>query len=213
MEATTIAISVLLVIAIVFSIIFILLRKKEERDSKAIEYINSYSYPNRIAEEVTIKYPHLSIDDTQLVIEGLKQYFTVCYIARGAFVSMPSKAVDIAWHELILFTKIYREFCMNALGKFLHHTPVEAMETPTVAQEGIKRTWNIACTLEEINPKKPNKLPLLFAIDDLLGIPDGYCYKLNCNQGSGEYCASDIGCGSCSSDGCGSDCGGSCGGD
>ena len=145
---------------------------------------------------------------------------------------MPSQAVDEAWHEFILSTRFYNQFCQKAFGRYLHHTPTAAMPSPTLAQQGIKRTWRLACAVEKINPKRPEKLPLLFAIDGLLNIPDGFVYQLNCqetaqNKTSG-YCATHIGCTSgCAGDSgndsglfdsgsdsdCGSDCGGGCGGD
>ena len=61
---------------------------------------------------------------------------------------MPSQVVDDAWHTFILFTRNYELFCRKAFGRFLHHTPAEAMAGQTTATEGIKRTWRIACQLE-----------------------------------------------------------------
>jgi hypothetical protein len=122
-----------------------------------------------------------------------------------------AQAVDDAWHAFILFTRSYDRFCQPALGRFLHHTPAEAMVSPTIAQEGIKRAWNLACRREGIDPKAPARLPLLFAIDAMLGIPDGFRSELRCSPGEGSsgYCASHIGCTSCGG-GCGGDSG--CGG-
>ncbi|MOA66413.1 hypothetical protein D3C78_1931600 [compost metagenome] len=66
------------------------------------------------------------------------------------------------------------------------------------------------------------QLPLLFAIDALLNIEDGYRYSLNCQDRSSPlygdgYCAGHIGCGgSCDSGSDGGDSGdggGGCGGD
>jgi hypothetical protein len=88
------------------------------------------------------------------------------------------------------------------------------MKTPTLAQEGIKHAWKIACLREKIDPHKPDRLPMIFAIDTLLNIEDGYRYVLDCTNpsspmyGSG-YCASDIRC----SSGCSGDIGGDSGGD
>lgn len=149
---------------------------------------------------------------------------------------MPSQVVDDAWHEFILFTRSYKAFCNKALGRFLHHTPTEAMSTPTLAQEGIKRAWRLACAKEHISPGNPTRLPLIFAIDSMLNIPNGFTYTLNCQDkhspayGEG-YCAGHIGCSAgCAGDGgvdtgaggffdglfdasgCGADCGGGCGG-
>ena len=35
----------------------------------------------------------------------------------------PSRKVDDAWHELILFTRVYAEFCQSRFGRFIHHFP------------------------------------------------------------------------------------------
>lgn len=135
---------------------------------------------------------------------------------------MPSQAVDVAWHELILFTKTYQLFCKQAFGRFLHHIPAEAMSSPTQAQAGIKRAWRLACMQEGINPMHPARLPLLFAIDAMLKIPNGFYYALDCQSaGAYPYCGSHIGCGTDCAGTSGGDsgdsdsgsCGGSCGGD
>lgn len=36
-------------------------------------------------------------------------------------IGMPSRAVDEAWHRLILCTERYASFCDDAYGRFLHH--------------------------------------------------------------------------------------------
>jgi hypothetical protein len=43
---------------------------------------------------------------------------------------MPSKLVDDAWHEFILDSVAYIDFCDQAFGGYLHHTPEETMGTP-----------------------------------------------------------------------------------
>ena len=188
---------------------------------RRIEKIERFIFPPAIAMKVRERFPHLCDAQIELVMTALRQYFVLTVMARRDMVSMPSKGVDAAWHEFILFTRAYHAFCLESLGKFLHHTPAEAMSTPTLAQDGIKRAWKLACEYEQIDAKKPHKLPLLFAIDELLKIPGGYRYVLNCADAatSGDaYCASNIGCGSgCGSsgsdaDGCAGD-GGGCGGD
>jgi hypothetical protein len=41
----------------------------------------------------------------------------------GQVIGMPSRAVDEAWHGLILCTARYEAFCRTAYGQFLHHHP------------------------------------------------------------------------------------------
>jgi hypothetical protein len=35
----------------------------------------------------------------------------------------PTKIIDDAWHEFILFTRMYADFCEKTFGRFIHHTP------------------------------------------------------------------------------------------
>lgn len=177
--------------------------------------IQEYKFPSSINTKILEKYPHLTRHQAEKVIEGLREYFFISHKAGRRMVSMPSQVVDVAWHEFILFTREYERFCQKALGRFLHHTPAEAMKSPTRAQTGIKRAWRLSCMREGINPNKAIKLPLLFAIDQQLKISDGFDYSLDCRKTNAPYCAGHIGCGggcaggcSGSSDGCGSGCGG-----
>jgi hypothetical protein len=188
-------------------------------------FLAAFRLPSGVKERMKLKHPELSDEQHALVRQGLQQYFRICAAANGKFVSMPSQVVDDLWHEFILFTRLYQNFCDRALGRYLHHTPAEAMPTPNTATEGIRRAWRLACREEGINPDKPDRLPLLFALDAQLGIAGGFVYVLNCQNAatssSGSFCASDIGggCGSSgcggsagSSDGGGSSCGSGCGG-
>ena len=196
------------------------------------KYINDYQFPEKIKLSVQQKYPHLDARQVEQVIEQLREYFHVCNESGKEFVSMPSEAVDTAWHEFILFTQKYALFCQQAFGRFLHHTPAEGMAKPDLAQKGIKNAWRLACIRANINPLSPVKLPMLFAIDSLYNIEGGHVYQLDCqlgmkNAAANTYCVTHAmtgrttpgcggGCGSGSNtssagDGCSSGCGGGCG--
>lgn len=160
-----------------------------------LNYIKNYKFNPILEKKFKDKYPHFTDHQVSLVFDGLKEYFCIYSEAKWQIISMPSKAVDIAWHEFILFTKDYQSFCEQAFDHFLHHTPAEEMRQSTKVQEGIKRAWKIACVKHKINPSKPSKLPLIFAIDSILGIEDGFLYSLNCkNTSSNRYCVADIDC-------------------
>ncbi|MGD9969050.1 MAG: hypothetical protein AB7S65_01215 [Sulfuricurvum sp.] len=202
----------IIISVIIYSVWIRKLRKGRSR------FLQTYRFHPTLQQKIRQRYPHLSDAQLRTVIDALREYFHLCAQSESKMVSMPSQVVDIAWHEFILFTRSYRDFCSNAFGRFLHHTPTEAMQTPTMAKAGIKRAWKLACVREKIDPLAPERLPLLFAIDTLLEIPDGYRYSLDCNYpGSSGYCASDIGCSSGYGGDCDSvsdtGCGGGCGGD
>jgi len=180
------------------------------------KFIQNYKFKSILKQRLLKTYPHLKDDEVNLVFQALREYFELSLNAKNNLLAMPSQVVDIAWHEFILNTREYTHFCNKAFGKYLHHTPTEVMREPRMAQESIKRIWKMACKKELISHLKPNKLPLLFAIDGMLNIEDGFKYTLNCDPNKGEYCASHVGCsgGGCSGSdsGCSSGCGGGCGG-
>lgn len=200
---------------LLFSISLFLLGAKGHKRAACI---SAYQFPRYIQEKLGQKHPHLNPTQLSVVQKGMRQYFLMCLQANKRMVAMPSQIVDDFWHEFILNTKAYRDFCNGAFGRYLDHVPAEAMSNKTHAQDGIKRAWRLACALEHINPKSPTRLPLIFVLDSLLSIPDGFRYSLDCEKKSGDggFCASHIGCGggcSGSSGGCGSDGGGGgCGG-
>ena len=213
--AKIIVISLLVLIAV-------LLWRNWSRQRRAA-YIASYPYQRFLDQRLAARRPELSAEQRKAVLAALDDYFQLCRKAGRRMVAMPSQAVDDAWHEFILFTRQYDKFCRHAFGRFLHHTPADAMSTPTQASDGLKRAWRLACAHEKIDPKKPERLPRLFAIDAALGIAGGFIYQLDCLAASGGaagsgYCASHIGCGSGCSGGSGSSdsdgggCGGGCGG-
>lgn len=186
-------------------------------------FINAFPYRRLLDQRLAAKRPELSETQRTEVFAALLDYFAICNKAGRGMVAMPSQAADDAWHEFILFTRRYDKYCRKAFGRFLHHTPAEAMSAPTQASEGLRRAWRLACRREGINPQKPERLPRLFALDARLGIAGGFVYHLDCmaaQQGgdASGYCASHIGCGgNGGSDGCtGGDsdggCGGGCGG-
>jgi hypothetical protein len=61
----------------------------------------------------------------ELVERGLRQWLRCAGAALrdDQIIGMPSRAVDEAWHGLILCTAAYARFCDQAYGRFLHHHP------------------------------------------------------------------------------------------
>lgn len=151
------------------------------RRAKRAEFIRTYSFPHGLLARLAAKHPALDLKQQQLVARGLRKFFLCNLMAKGEFVSMPSKVVDDLWHEFILFTKHYDEFCTKAFGKFLHHTPAVVLGSQAVANQGLRRTWVLACREETINALKPTRLPLLFALDSKLHIENGFRYALDCS--------------------------------
>jgi len=149
-------------------------------------YIERYPFYKLLDERLAARRPELNAAQRQLVCSGLREYFQLCRLAHGKAVAMPSRAVLDAWHEFILHTRRYRTFCGKAFGHYLDHAPRTEIDTPARLQEGVKRTWRLSCLCEGINPKTPRNLPLLFSIDGMLGICDGFHYRPECLSGGRE---------------------------
>lgn len=210
----------IIVIAILLLIATVLWRHWSRQ--RRATYIDAFPYQRMLDQRLAARRPELSETQRSEVFAALLDYFAICNKAGRRMVAMPSQAADDAWHEFILFTRQYDKYCRKAFGRFLHHTPAEAMSSPTQASQGLRRAWRLACRREGIDPQKPERLPRLFALDARLGIAGGFVYHLDCmaaHQGgdASGYCASHMGCGGSSgSDGCSGDsdsgCGGGCGG-
>ena len=96
---------VVIVIAAFFLFLAYLGYRKSAR-AKREKLIDSYRFPESIAAKVSQTYPHLTEQQVNQVMRGLREYFHVCNVAGRRVVSMPSQAVDVAWHEFILFTRV-----------------------------------------------------------------------------------------------------------
>ncbi|KQW37870.1 hypothetical protein [Rhizobacter sp. Root404] len=100
------------------------------------------------------------------------------------------------------------------LALYKRRARTNALRRPraTTQRDGLRRACYWACRAEGIDPRKPSRLPLLFALDATLGIAGGYVYALDCGLLGADrgttHCAGDLssGCGGSSGDsGCGRD--------
>lgn len=174
------------------------------------QFIRAAPLPQFLKRKLRQSYPHLSGKDVELVERGLRQFFLACARSRRQFVAMPSQVVDAMWHEFILHTRAYRDWCQLALGWFLHHTPALALGSQAQNNDGLRRAWYWACRDEAIQPDAPTRLPLLFALDAKLGIANGFHYVPDCRDiarrsetggdGGSTYCGTSFSDGSYAGD-------------
>jgi uncharacterized membrane protein YgcG len=104
-----------------------LLRRVPRRRER---FISEYEFPSHISARVRKRLPQAGEGEWPLVEMGLREWFVCCAWRGRAVLGMPSRAVDEAWHEFILDSIAYTDFCEKAFGEYLHHTPDEAMATP-----------------------------------------------------------------------------------
>lgn len=65
---------------------------------------------------------------TEELFDEMKKFLYLCATNDGAMA--PPEDIDEIWHNFILFTGDYADYCRNKVGIFLHHQPL------TVAQRG-----------------------------------------------------------------------------
>lgn len=178
-------------------------------------FIESYAFPSALRAKLRER-----LDNEYQIaraLEGLRAWYLACLEAGDEMLGMPSRAVDIAWHEMILMTRTYHAFCDRAFGHYLHHTPDSLMGEPM--RESLARTLAVT----ESQAAMLGGVPLLFALDGELGLEDGFVWaeddiqQLRAVQPHHHYAdfgghAAGAGCASgssCGGGGCG---GGGCGG-
>lgn len=107
-----------------------------------------------------------------LVEIGLRQWLRCAAPALRdhQVIGMPSRAVDEAWHGLILCTERYSTFCATAYGTFLHHrpdgdAPTEVATLAASMDEQLRRTviaWSLVAT--------PGEQCVLWDLDRRIGV-------------------------------------------
>lgn len=161
------------------------------------EFIRTFRWPPGLLKRLEKHHGGFERKDSALVSRGLRQFFLAYLMSGKRYVSMPSQVADDLWHEFILYTREYDAFCRRAFGEFLHHTPAVVLSEHRKSNEGLRRVWWYCCKYENIDPVKPTRLPLLFALDSKFNIPNGFVYHPDCEQlrknGSGAgYCGGDF---------------------
>ena len=171
---------------------------RANRRLKRQEYVRGFAWPPGLLDKLQARHPGFTRKETALVSQGLRQFFLAYLQSGNKYVAMPSQVADDLWHEFILYTRAYQEFCRQAFGGFLHHTPAVALAAgQTRDNAGLRRVWWFACRDESIDPRRPSRLPLLFALDTKLNIPGGYRYVPDCgelrrNGVAGPQCGGDF---------------------
>lgn len=66
----------------------------------------------------------------ELLFGEVKRYFLLSRSDRGRIWEMHSLRVDDVWHQFVLFTRQYIEFCDRYYGAYLSHSPSNAPESP-----------------------------------------------------------------------------------
>lgn len=190
-----------IIIGMMVAVAFLLIAGKALASYKRLrraEFIRRYPWPRGLLDKLGAHHPGFTRKETALVSEGLRQFFLTYLNSGRREVAMPSQVADDLWHEFILYTRDYGRFCNRAFGRFLHHTPAVALrEGAPRDNSALRRVWWHCCRDENIDPVRPTRLPLLFALDTKLKIANGFVYAPDCealrrNGDRGTQCGGDF---------------------
>jgi hypothetical protein len=63
-------------------------------------------------------------EETDTVVRDLKRFLSLHLLVQDPdYDFVPAFKIDLAWHEFILHTRAYVDFCDALVGKYIHHIP------------------------------------------------------------------------------------------
>jgi hypothetical protein len=144
-------------------------RSRSRAPTHQLAFIDAYPFPSGIRLRLGGQHALLSGTDVRTVEAATRQWFRLVARHPRARLAMPSIIVDAMWRELILRSRDYAEFCETAFLEVLPHTPFFDMnaEPATTGRTGLGMTYRLA------RQDEPGRLPLLFRVDQKLGIRGG----------------------------------------
>ncbi|MGO4375152.1 hypothetical protein AB4Z21_31240 [Paenibacillus sp. MCAF20] len=103
--------------------------------AERLESALGLDFEARIKDRVLKEQPRLTDNEWKWTWFELKRYFLMCATMRS--VPMYSRSADAIWHEMLMFTREYEQFCAKFSGDLIHHAPHAAGVQP----EPGERAW------------------------------------------------------------------------
>jgi hypothetical protein len=153
------------------------------------EFVATYELPKGIGQDLKRELGESA--EMGIAFKGFRQWLRL-HVAAPGMLAMPSRAVDTLWHDFILHTEAYQDFCHHAYGRTLHHSPgrsLDAEDSELSNGEGIGRTFAMACQDQGIRLPSMAGIPVLFSVDTELAIPGGLQWILDCGRST---CAANL---------------------
>lgn len=91
-----------------------------DEEMAALEKLDAAKFP--YVREKLIKSGEVTAEEMDEVEREFKRFMALNHLGKGP-IRMTSKKIDAFWHQFILFTRQYFDFCMLTFGHFIHHDP------------------------------------------------------------------------------------------
>lgn len=152
------------------------IRSPNRRTVDRLAVVDAYRFPTSVRQRFAMRRSDLATGEVDRVEDAARQWFRLAVRHPKARLSMPSVVVDDLWHELVLHTHDYTDFCAVAFGRLL----LQAPGPPAAGQ--LATTFRLA---QQDEGCQPEILPLLFRIDRDLAVEGARRYLADCG-GRGE---------------------------
>jgi len=104
-----------------------------------LEEVMEYRHPilvRRFQEKLGI-----SQETAGQLFDDTKRFLYLCAASEEPI--SPNETLDFGWHEFIIFTEDYTDFCQKYFGHFIHHRPRNP-DAPSNKREGGRRAVRLA---------------------------------------------------------------------
>jgi len=92
-----------------------------EAAARRLEAALDEGFASRVLERVAQAHPSLGDGERAWALFELKRFFLLAAVLRE--VNMFASRVDEVWHEMLMFTREYEDFCKRFAGATIHHAP------------------------------------------------------------------------------------------
>lgn len=108
-----------------------------DQQLEILQEIDRYEIP--FVEERMLSKKLIQPEQVSDAVFEFKRFMGLLYLNSGTpgSLAVASPVVDEVWHQFILFTRQYAEFCEKVVGRFLHHRPRTTF-TPTDPQGAVR---------------------------------------------------------------------------
>ncbi|WP_338846894.1 hypothetical protein V8J88_24395 [Massilia sp. W12] len=149
---------------------------------RVIPRLQAYHFPPILEAKLRQHIPQLSRQDYTLACQALRIYLLLRYDQQeqDSSIVLPSQAVRLLWREFVLRTADYREFCQTVMFSPLHYD-LEEEFTPVLSaarQRQFQHCWRAAAQIRDFGPPMADGMPLLFALDQKIGMDSGWRHKM-----------------------------------
>lgn len=91
----------------------------ETPHSPTLAEVDAYPVPEMLIPRIAKEHEY-TLEYAAGALREAKRMLYLGIISEKAI--SPSQRIDMAWHEMLMFTRFYQEFC-SFIGKFMHHDP------------------------------------------------------------------------------------------